>query len=105
MKTHYYLFGGQPRQYTSGWKGYPQPGLSRVAAETRGLSSDEVEYLPYRASGPEPLDPGEGGLAGIPIWDGLSDNEKHVVMIAGVVGVFLLGRRHLKKFARGVLGR
>lgn len=66
MKTRYYLFGGQVAAPAYRWKGYTLPGLTRVAAETRGVSGvgDDVpvEYLPYRASGPEPLDPGLAGF-------------------------------------------
>lgn len=98
MKTRYYLFGGQPTQGAYRWKGYALPGLTRNAAETRDLSGDPVvEYLPYRPSGPEPLDPGE--LAGIPIWDGLSDNEKKLaaVVIAAGAAWWFFGRKKMKK--------
>jgi hypothetical protein len=65
MKTKYFLYGGRPTQGAYLWKGYTLPGLTRNAADTRGLSDDEVvEYLPYRASGPEPQDPGEAGPLG-----------------------------------------
>ncbi len=78
MKTKYYLFGGQVAAPAYRWKGYTLPGLTRVASDTRGLSGDpEVEYLPYRPSGPEPQDPGEGsGLAGV--LDGMSDLHKAI---------------------------
>lgn len=60
MKTRYYLFGGQVAAPAYRWKGYTLPGLTRVAAETRGISGlghdPETEFLPYRASGPEPMD-------------------------------------------------
>lgn len=97
MKTKYYLFGGQVVAPAYRWKGYTLPGL--IAADTRGLSGDpEVEYLPYRASGPEPLDPGE--LGAIPIWDGLSDKEKGLVALAAAGAAFLFGRRYLIKMGR-----
>lgn len=105
MKTKYYLFGGQVAAPAYRWKGYTLPGLTRVAAETRGLSGvrfddladaadalgrdPEVEFLPYRASGPEPLDPGEGGsLAGFD----LTAERLFLIAAAGFVGHWL-GRR------------
>ena len=103
MKTKYYLFGGQVPAPAYRWKGYTLPGLTRVASDTRGLSGFDdpaAEYLPYRASGPEPLDPGElgdagDGLGAIPIWGNLSDNEKNVVLlaVAGAAAWFLLKRK------------
>ena len=74
----YYQFGGQPIRFASKWNGRG-PFLNRVASETRGLSDyveigeyteigeapeRGVEYLPRRASGPEPLDPGEDPFSG-----------------------------------------
>ena len=79
MRTRYYTFGGQPIPHVYRWNGYPST-LTRNAAETRGLSSDDeeqVEYLPARASGPEPMDPGETGLSGF-----IGDN-KNLLMLAG----------------------
>lgn len=88
----YYTFGGQPIQYAGQWNGFPSR-LSRVAAETRGLSGHdgigkdpEVEYLPWRPSGPEALDPGEGGRP-FGLFENLSDNERRFGAIALIAAV------------------
>lgn len=94
----YYSYGGQPIQYAGMWKGLTVPGLTRNAAETRGLSADdpEVEYLPWRPSGPEPLEPGESGVLGS-FLDGLSDNEKRLVCagaaVAAMIGIWKFAKR------------
>jgi hypothetical protein len=101
MKTKYYLFGGQVAAPAYRWKGYTLPGLTRNAAETRGLSGDpETEFLPYRASGPEMLDPGEGGtLAGITDILKTSVLGVPVVPIALAAGAawWLFGRKKMRK--------
>jgi hypothetical protein len=101
VKTRYYLFGGQVAAPAYRWKGYTLPGLTRNAAETRGLSGglgdEEAEYLPYRASGPEPLDPGEGGLGGFlnSGFTGLLPPYLEVGVLA--LGAALLAKRFLKR--------
>lgn len=92
MKTRYYLFGGQVAAPAYRWKGFTLPGLTRNASETRGLSGDPVvEYLPYRASGPEMLDPGEGGRSGLAGFD-LTLDRLGLIAAALLVGHWL-GKR------------
>jgi hypothetical protein len=123
--TPYFLFGGQ-RRYPYAWHGgaggVPQ---SRVAAESRGMGifdmaesglgqrghrygafrrtqlhdpSDGLGDFPLvRPAGPEPIDPHQGSLSGVPIWDGLSNNEKKLVglAVAGGLGYLLWSRYRL----------
>lgn len=118
----YYLFGAQ-RRYAYAWHGNAGgvPGGYR-AAESRSLgNADMVEsgyesdaYFPnvafnhttlhralpepisdwplWRPAGLEPHDPNGDGLG---FWDGLSDNEKKLVLVLGAVGVawFVFRRR------------
>jgi hypothetical protein len=122
----YYLFGAQ-RRYPYAWHGnaggVPQ---GYRAAETRGLSNaDMIESgyepgtIPYvafnhsvlhrelpdpisdwplvRPAGKEPLDPNNDGLG---FWDGLSDNEKRLVLFGGAVAGAWVLWRHTKRRRR-----
>ena len=100
MRAKYFVYGGQPIPHAYRWKGFPSLA-TRVASDTRGLSGvfDEphTEYLPYRASGPEPLDPGELGHDGIgavsDLVPFLLTTPTGLATLAGVVGLYFLLRK------------
>jgi hypothetical protein len=133
--TPYFLFGAQrryPYAWHGGAGGVPQ---SRVAAESRGMGifdmaesgfgqrghrygafkhtqlhdpSDGLglgDFPLVRPAGPEPLDPHQGSLSGIPIWDGLSDNEKKLVGLAVAGGLAYWLWRQQRGGARRRRGR
>jgi hypothetical protein len=109
----YFQFGIQPR-FAYNWRGGAggvMPGrmapasLGSADMVESGLDANWVGYPAFkrtilhqayrdmgdwpllRPAGPEPLDPNESALGAIPIWDGLSDNEKTLAMVAAAAGV------------------